>query len=556
MRARSWIERTRAVRVSLLCMLLLACASEDDRWAKALKSDSAADYATYLSKYPDGSHRTEAQQRFDARRWLDAKAADDIEALQNYVKEFPKGAFVAAARQAIEVFPKAAVQRAARKGDLAAMRALLSNGAPVDRVEGVDVSALHIVANACNDAAVELLVSRHADVNARAADDTTPLHYAVQSGCMPVVKRLLDAGADPNLQVRPAFQAYVNTGEGTFTYVGGGKTPLQGSALHWAAAAEKREMAALLLDRKADVNAKTPRDIAPLHYAAGTGSVPMIELLLQRGASTHYLPDPAMDIGVLPGEENIISNGQAIHYAKTGGAVAALVAKGARLDEPSRYRGQPIHSVAAFGYADAVAYLLDRGVAVDTLGPWNIDAGRTTDTTAAWVAAAEGRLEMVKLLEKRGAKLDFVGSDSTGQFGGSLLHAAAMSGNVELISYLLSRGLPVDGRADMPTMFPLVTAYTNQTPLGVAAHRGHVEAMRVLVKAGADPNASADEGRSPLKVAMFGRSLEAVRFLLDQNVPIPYDAATVERLNTSDEMIVLLTSRLGKGVPTKAATAK
>jgi ankyrin repeat protein len=547
MTKRRRINALHAISAMLIAALIVACSSETDRWAKATQTDTADAYSDFLTKFPAGVHRAEAAERLEDRRWTEVQAADSLDALNQYIKEYPNGKFVAGARQAVKDYSKSDLQRATRKGDLSAMRALLDRGTPVNPVEGVSTSALHMAADTCNQAAIDLLLARHADVNVRASDDTTPLHAAVSTGCMPAVRRLLEGGADPNLLVREGMQGYVAMGDGKMRLFGrGGHPRLLGTPLHWAAAGHRLEIAAYLIEHRADVNAMTTRWIAPLHYAAESGSVPMVELLLNRGASTHYEPDPTDTSARYADEPKIVPNGQAIHYAKTGAMVALLVAKGARLDEPSEYRGQPLHSLTALGYTDAVTYLLDHKVPVDGVGPWNIDAGRTTNATPLWIAATAGRLDLIKLFEKRGGKLGFVASDTTGKFGGSLLHAAAWGGHAEVVSYLLAKGLPVDARADMPTMFPLAAAFENITPLGIAAHNGHVAAMAALVKAGADMNAKSGQDWTPTRLAVAGQQLEAVTFLLDRGVAVPYPANIIDRLNSSDEVKKLFKERLAR----------
>lgn len=547
MAQRQWLSAGRSISALLVAALMVACSSETDRWAKATQADTAEAYSAFLAKYPTSVHHADALERMEDRRWTEVQAADSLDALNEYIKEYPNAKYAADARKAVKDYSKSDLQRATRKGDLQAMRALLDRGTPVNPLEGVDRSALHIAAEACNQAAVDLLLARHADVNVRAGDDTTPLHYAVAAGCLPTMRRLLEGGADPNLQVRQGLQGYVAMGDGKMAHFGGGGKPkLLGTPLHWAAAGQQQEIAAYLLEHRADVNAMTTRWIAPLHYAAESGSVAMVELLLSMGASTHYEPDPADDYRRRPDEPKIVPNGQAIHYAKTGAVVALLVAKGARLDEPSEYRGQPLHSLTELGFTDAVTYLMEHKVPVDSVGPWNIDAGRTTNATPLWIAATVGRLDLIKLLEKRGGNLAFVASDSTGKFGGSLLHAAAWGGHADVVNYLLAKGLPVDARADMPTMFPLAAAFENITPLGIAAHNGHVAAMAALVKAGADMNAQSGEDWNPIRFAVAGQQLDAATFLLDRGVAVPYPADIIDRLNTSDEVIKLFKERLAR----------
>ena len=52
-------------------------------------------------------------------------------------------------------------------------------------------------------------------------------------------------------------------------------------------------------------------------------------------------------------------------------------------------------------------------------------------------------------------------------------------------------------------------------PLNDAAVAGHVEVMRLLLKAGANPNLAGEDGLGPLHSAAIGGRAEAARVLLD-----------------------------------------
>ena len=76
--------------------------------------------------------------------------------------------------------------------------ALLASGARVDGATGGPggLSPLHLAAGSGHDALARLLISRGADVNARARDGCTPLHLAAGGGHESTVKLLLEHNAD------------------------------------------------------------------------------------------------------------------------------------------------------------------------------------------------------------------------------------------------------------------------------------------------------------------------------------------------------------------------
>ncbi len=92
-----------------------------------------------------------------------------------------------------------------------------------------------------------------------------------------------------------------------------------------------------------------------------------------------------------------------------------------------------------------------------------------------WGKVFAGDVSGVERLLDRGFDPDLRGEPG----GWTLLHAAALTGDVEMLDLLLSRGAE-------PA--PVATASEGETPLGVAFHFGHEEAADLLVAyAGGDP---------------------------------------------------------------------
>ena len=104
---------------------------------------------------------------------------------------------------------------AARRGDAAAVEALLQTGADVDTVDTMgSTTALMLAARSASAKTVQLLLDADADVNAKDAYDQTALMLAADSGGIETVQLLLNAGADVN--------AKANTGMTAFMMVKGG----------------------------------------------------------------------------------------------------------------------------------------------------------------------------------------------------------------------------------------------------------------------------------------------------------------------------------------------
>lgn len=108
-----------------------------------------------------------------------------------------------------------------------------------------------------------LRVDPHA-VQSFSSDGFTPLGYAAYFGHLEAVRRLLRAGASPNVASR---------------------NPLSVMPLHSALAEQRKEMARVLVEAGADVGAAQGDGWTPLHYCAYSGDVETARYLIDHGAA-------------------------------------------------------------------------------------------------------------------------------------------------------------------------------------------------------------------------------------------------------------------------------
>ncbi len=116
-----------------------------------------------------------------------------------------------------------------------------------------------------NTAAVkEMLANDPKLIDARDADESTPLHCAAWKGHVEIVRTLLRAGADVNAQSRNMHW---------------GNTPM-----HGAAHANNRAIAEILISHGAEVNAKDLHGNTPLAHTRYHNAVATARLLVEHGA--------------------------------------------------------------------------------------------------------------------------------------------------------------------------------------------------------------------------------------------------------------------------------
>ena len=164
---------------------------------------------------------------------------------------------------------------AAREGHLELTRILLRSGADIDAGAGDGKTALSIAIFNGNYALASLLVDNQADVNKADVQRFTPLFWAVDrrnmetapnfpwmvtADPMPLIRRLLDAGADPNAIVNNTPRGRMREGSPRIVFA---------TSLMRAAFAADVELVTLLLDRGADPKIVSRDGETMLSAAAG-----------------------------------------------------------------------------------------------------------------------------------------------------------------------------------------------------------------------------------------------------------------------------------------------
>ena len=225
---------------------------------------------------------------------------------------------------------------AAREGDLESARHLLEAGADVNALAGDGKNALSLAIFNGNYELASFLVDRKADVNNTDTQRFTPLFWAVDRRNMetapnfpwmvtadplPLIKKLLDAGANPNALInntprarmragsprivfatalmRAAFSAdlelvklllaygadpkVVSSDGETMVAAAAGLGFIQGYS-KGKSAAERLEVVKLFVDLGADVNQADDYGITPLMVAGNMGDTAVIQYLVDRGA--------------------------------------------------------------------------------------------------------------------------------------------------------------------------------------------------------------------------------------------------------------------------------
>ncbi len=375
-----------------------------------------------------------------------------------------------------------ALSLAIGNGNAAMVDLLLKAGANPNQLEPTGETLLMMASQVGVPQIVASLLKRGVAVDAReAAFGQTALMFAARAGHASIVSLLLAAGADPNVATRvgatPAFIA-PNSGPGFGFGVGilrggvpadrGRREPTPGgmTPLHYAVRHDHVDVAKLLLDAGAKVNAREANDITPLLMAISNDNVAAALFLLAHGGDVNapdwYGRSPlweAVNVRNLYVHNATFKNG--IDRAPLLELIKALLAAGADVNARTRetppfrhhlleitgslewvdFTGQtPFLTAALAGDVTVMKMLLQHGAnpRIDTFhgtSPLMAAAGVNWVVAQTWTEGPDQLLEAVKLCYELGMDVNQANS-----MGVTALHGAANRGSEDIIRFLVEKG--------------------------------------------------------------------------------------------------------------------
>ena len=326
-----------------------------------------------------------------------------------------------------------ALYLACAHGSRDAIKQLVAKGGKPDSTAPNGWTAVHVAAINGRDAVLQLLHDLGKDLSPLYPDGT-PLDFARIHKRNSTVQLLTRLGAKKGATLSVHLAARHGDIEALDGWLKRNRANVhfrakkhQAMPLHWAAEADQAEAAELLLNRGADKAARTDGGWTPLHSAAAKGSTNVIALLLKRRAPVNAISQSGTPLDLAKG------------YQQSKAAAMLQARRGRAGHEVS------IHMAAAKGDAIAVHGFLRRGVNVNMPGP----------------------------LHKSPP-----------------LHWAAGAGKVNTMEVLISLGADVDALSN-----------SNATPLHQAVLRNRPEAVKLLIRSNADLNSQNKSGHTPLDYA-------------------------------------------------------
>ena len=347
------------------------------------------------------------------------------------------------------------------------------------------------------------------------------------------------------------------------------------SLLHMAAHDGENKMVTFLLSKGVDIDIEDNHGWTPIFYAAKAGQSATVRRLAQRNAKmTVQDRTPILLLALASGDPETAQILQQKGATIDNPLLNAIIAKDAKttkkllLADPSlvsqkiQYmNSQPLQWAVLVGDADVIVILLDfdakpqtnhYNLAHDTLPSEFYIAVRSGQlliaeilskkldatafsSSAIMIAAAEsGSVKMIEWLLGKGATLElknrkgislmhFCGSPAVVKFlmekgltlkdinkdGTTPLHAAAREGRHEVVRCMLDAGAAID-----------LCNYRKDTPLHYAASEGHLETVKLLLEKGADINTTDSQNSTPLLKALLRHRKEVAEFLIAKKADV------------------------------------
>jgi uncharacterized protein len=379
-----------------------------------------------------------------------------------------------------------ALADAARRGDIASVKALLKDGADPNARGQFGTPALHWLVNTDNIEGVQMLLQAGADANSLTERDVSALGLAIATGSAKMVELLLKAGANPN---RPE-----PTGE---------------TLLMKACEVGVLPVVEMLLQRGVEVDFRErSHGQTALMFAARAGHADVVATLLAKGAQ----PNVATNVGATPGF--IRPNSQ-----RGFGFGLGIIRGGVPADrgrrEPTPGGLTPLHYAARHNHVEVAKLLLKAGAKIEARDP--------NDITPLLMAIGSAQAAVAQFLIEQGADVnaqDWYGRTPLWEavnvrnlyvHNGTFKNYIDRGPLLPLIQTLIKTGANVNARTkETPPFrhFLLETTgslewvdFTGQTPFLAAALAGDVTVMKLLLENGADPKIDTFHGTSPLMAA-------------------------------------------------------
>ena len=271
------------------------------------------------------------------------------------------------------------------------------------------------------------------------------------------------------------------------------------------------DVARWLLDHGADASSRKFGGSTSLHLSAEKGHLELVRALLERG----------VDVNSSTGADE---DPTPLHVASKGGhvnVVRLLIQHGA---DANTHLQRLLLLASSSGSVETVRLFIELGADVNVGGRVGGDMYGNF-LTPLDLASSIGSVEIVRLLIQHEANIHGHNRNWTP------LHSASSKGNAEVMRLLIKHG--ADFNPKEPGYY---------TPLHLASSNGYPEAVQLLLHHGADVNVLGRDDRTPLHQALYEGRAETVRVLIEHGA----DVNARDRKNqTPLDLLSLVSAKVG-----------
>ena len=376
---------------------------------------------------------------------------------------------------------RTALITACARGNKDAINGLLGAGADPKIVDANNDTCLHeAVMSGCNTSVLQSIIDHGADVNATNKNRVAILSIACQMGNVDAINVLLKAGADPT----------VTDAEGD-TY------------LHYAVREDySNKVIQTIINNGADVNAANENNVTALMIACEKGNVEAMNVLLNAEADPNIVDDccdTCLQKAVRAGSnkevlKTIINYGADVNAMNNDNRTALMIScENGNIDalnELLNAGGNPnithsdedtcLHKAISAGCnKEILQALIDHGADVNVTDEYNV--------TPLMIACEMGNVRAMNVFLNVGADPDIADD-----FGDTCLQMAIRAGcNKDDLQAIINHSADVNAQNK-----------NNRTALMIVCKMGNLDAVNMLLNAGADPNISDADGNTCLHVCV------------------------------------------------------